>query len=267
VRREAGARGAGIEHTRLKGLVPHQTLLDALGLDLQLKDFYEDQILEERLAQACLQQTRSHEQLTQPSLLDRLASSASTPAGGSAAAYTAAAAAAVVVKIARLTLARKQYQDVHPQMDAAIERAESWRAELARYVELDAQAYNEIIRAKRLPRAEPAQAAARSAAIEKAVFGAAAAPLECAWISEHVIKEALNMAAVANISMIADAFSAAALANAAITIFANNVSVNLAAYREREDAAQMIRDAMEIQTRAEQYLHQVQTLLISRREG
>ncbi|MCB0238896.1 MAG: cyclodeaminase/cyclohydrolase family protein, partial [Anaerolineae bacterium] len=50
--------------------------------------------------------------------IDRLASGDPTPGGGSAAAMAGAAGAALVAMVARLTIGRKRYAEVEPQMEA-----------------------------------------------------------------------------------------------------------------------------------------------------
>jgi glutamate formiminotransferase len=49
IRREAARYGTAIHHTELVGLIPQQALIDAARWYLQLDDFHEDQILENRL--------------------------------------------------------------------------------------------------------------------------------------------------------------------------------------------------------------------------
>lgn len=49
IRREAARYGTMIHHTELVGLIPQQALIDAARWYLQLDDFHEDQILENRL--------------------------------------------------------------------------------------------------------------------------------------------------------------------------------------------------------------------------
>ncbi len=85
--------------------------------------------------------------------LDELADGTPTPGGGSAAAYAAAMAASLVGMVARLTIGKKKYAAVEGRMRAIVAQADGLRAALAAAVERDAQAFEGVLTASRLPKA------------------------------------------------------------------------------------------------------------------
>ena len=258
---EASQIGTSIEYTRIVGLIPRQALLETAAWKLKLDQFKPDQILETHMEQAC-QELLDHD--PQANFLDQLASTTPTPAGGSAAAYTAAQAAALVGMVARITLVKKKYADVHDLMNDTAEKARNWQTRLSEYVQVDARAYEEIIHAARLPQQTPAEKEYRQQQMTQAFFKAAEIPLECARITIQVMESSVSMAEIGNINTIGDAAAAAAMAQAAIIVFSNNIRLNLKAYHQQARAEQMIALADEFRAKAEQYSVQVQDILRTR---
>ena len=100
-------------------------------------------------------------QTAEPSFIDQLAAGTPTPGGGSASAFTGAEAAALVAMVARLTVGKKKYAAVEPQMWEVISQADSLRAELAACVAEDSAAFEDLMAAMRLPKDTEDQLAIR----------------------------------------------------------------------------------------------------------
>ncbi len=225
VRREAARYGAGIHHSELVGLIPQEALVDAGRYYLQLDGFEPEQILESRLTSALEESQVSAERST---FLNALAAGTPAPGGGSAAAYSGAAAAALVAMVARLTVGRKKYSQVQDQMQSVLERAEGLRQELTLAIERDAQAFNAVMAALRLPKDSSEQEQVRLKALETATLHAARVPLEVADLSVNVLRLAAQVVSAGNVNAVSDGMSGAALARAALTGAACNVRINLA---------------------------------------
>ncbi len=226
IRREAERYGVGIHHSELVGLLPQEALNDAAIWYLQLDQFSPDQLLEQRLMELMRTQPAEAAQ-KESSFLDALASATPTPGGGSAAAHTGAVGAALVAMVSRLTMGKKKYEAVKERMWEILEHAEHLRVELLQDVEADAQAFEAVMAAFKLPKDDPQQEAARNLAIQSATLTAAQAPLRTA---EHCLdgqRFALELAQSGNLNAISDAASAATLARAALTCAAYNVRINL----------------------------------------
>ncbi len=224
IRREAQRYGVSLHHSELVGLAPEEALIEAARWYLQLDDFEMDQILERRMYAVLA--TAPPAATSEPSFLDQLAAGTPTPGGGSAAAHTAAAAAALVAMVGRLTVGKKKYKAVEPQIWPLIERAETLRRELEALVTEDAAAFEAVMAARRMPKATEAQQAARQQAIYQATRQAAQTPLRTAQRAVEVLDLAAQVAALGNLNAVTDAGTAAALAQAALTSAALNVRVN-----------------------------------------
>ena len=224
VRREAERYGVGIHHSELVGLIPQEALIDSAGWYLQLDDFKPEQILEQRMSES-LAGTEPRQAL-QTGFLDDLARGTPTPGGGSAAAFAGAAAAALVAMVARLTVGKKKYIDVEPQMWQMIESADRLRQELTAAIDEDAAAFRTYMEATRLPKDTPDQQAARALAVEQATLDAIRVPMKVAHKAVNALEMAVILAQLGNLNAISDAASSAALARASLTGAGLNVRIN-----------------------------------------
>ncbi|HCM97120.1 MAG: glutamate formimidoyltransferase [Chloroflexi bacterium GWB2_49_20] len=223
IRIQATKLNTTIHHSELVGLIPQDALVDTAITYLQLDGFEEDQILERRLFTA-----GSGQNTVNFSILDEFASSRPTPGGGSAAAYTGAMAAALVSMVARLTIGKKKYSSVEAQMQEILLQSEKIRSQLKDYVQQDAQAFERVMAAFKLPNESSELETARMHAIEDATRYAAQIPMQVAQWSVMILALSERTAVLGNINAISDAGSAGALAMASIKSASYNVRINLA---------------------------------------
>ncbi len=225
IRREAVRYGATITHSELIGLIPQKALIDAAAWYLQLDDFSEEQVLETRIQ--TVQAENKGKLGLDTGFLDMLAAGTSTPGGGSAAAYGGAMAASLIAMVARLTVGKKKYKDVEPRMTELVKEAESLRSNLTASVEKDAEAYNGVMTAYRLPKSSKKEIDARNKAIQEATKQAIQTPLDVAKKAVMVLRLAHELAEKGNVNAITDAGTGAALAFASLRGAAMNVRINL----------------------------------------
>ena len=264
VRREVQRYGVSIHHSELVGLIPQEALIDSAVWYLQLDGFQPEQILEQRLYEALAANPAEAAQAAEPGFLDQLAAATPTPGGGSAAAFSAASAAALVAMVARLTVGKKKYAAVEPQMWTLIDEAESLRAALTRAVTEDAQSFDAILTALRLPKSTPEEQAARSVQLDRATLHAAEVPLQTAEKAVRVMELAAQAAAVANLNAISDAASASALAQAALTSAGLNVRINCQSLQDAAPAAPYLAQLRVLEEQARSHAAAVKTALRER---
>jgi methenyltetrahydrofolate cyclohydrolase len=166
--------------------------------------------------------------LTLGEFLDRLGSSDPTPGGGAAAAVVGALGAALIEMTANLTIGRPRLADVQDQAHGIERRAADLRARLQKLGDADAEAFDQVTAAYKLPRADDAQKAARAQAIQAALRVAADVPLESARISAEVVELAEEAAPLLNPAVISDVLVGSLLAQAALNGAGLNVEINLA---------------------------------------
>ena len=160
-------------------------------------------------------------------MVERLATSDPAPGGGSAAAIAGAMGAALVQMVVELTVGRPM-ADGHEETLAEIRTAAAaWQSELINLAELDANAYEAVVRARRLPRDSERERRARTVQVEAAVREATRIPLAAAKAASAVLDLAEQAAPIGNRNAISDVGVAGLLAVAALRGAALNVEINL----------------------------------------
>jgi formiminotetrahydrofolate cyclodeaminase len=119
--------------------------------------------------------------------LDELASGNPTPGGGSAAAIMGAMGAALVSMVCNVTIGKKGYEGVEPEMKAVRDESEKVRRRLTAMVAEDIAAFDSILAAYKLPKATEQDKPRRAAAIQAGLRRATETPLECARACAEVI--------------------------------------------------------------------------------
>ncbi len=166
-------------------------------------------------------------ELTLETFLTRLASADPEPGGGAAAALAGATAAALVSMVANLTIGKPQFASAEPAMRSALARADALRGSLLDAVDRDSDAFRRVMQSYALPRATEDEKAARRAAIQDALRGAAREPADVARMCREVAELSVVVAEGGNPNVRSDAIVAALLAEAAATSAACNVEINV----------------------------------------
>ncbi len=166
------------------------------------------------------------------SYLDALASAEPTPGGGSAATIVAALGASLVAMVARITHKNPSFAAKSASAAEIVERADALRSELLAARIHDEAAYTRVVDAQALPRTTPEEKAARTAALQAALAGAAEAPLHAAELAVRVVRMSRDVAALGNAHLVSDVTCAAAFGRAALEASAANVRINHAFMRD-----------------------------------
>jgi glutamate formiminotransferase/formiminotetrahydrofolate cyclodeaminase len=248
IRREAERYGVGIHHSELVGLIPQAALVDAAQWYMQLDQFIPDQILETRLYAAM-----QAEQVQMDPFLDELAAGTATPGGGSAAAYTAAMAASLIAMVARLTIGKKKYSEVEGEMKTILEGVLVLQNRLYQAVVQDAQAFEAVMKAYRMPKETEEQQTERNTAIEVAMKGATEVPLSVCADAVHIMAFAADVAERGNSNAVSDAGSAGALARAAFKAAQYNVRINIGSVSDKKLAQKWLDQVDELKTEVERH--------------
>jgi methenyltetrahydrofolate cyclohydrolase len=157
-------------------------------------------------------------------LLDAVAAQRPAPGGGCSAAWAGAFGAGLVEMAASFTLARPKYAGVHHRMADMRHDAKVLRKRLLELAEADADAYEPVIAAMRMPERHPL----RERRLEDAQSKAAEVPLATAEAAAEVAEHAAQTARVGNVHLTGDAITGALLAEAACRAAARLVEINLA---------------------------------------
>ncbi len=243
VRMEAEAWGVSPTWSEIVGLVPERVLFDAAIRHVQLDRFTIEQVLERKVRAAI----EGGESLS--GFVAAVASPAPVPGGGSVAAHVGALGAALAQMVAGLTIGKKKYVAVEPEMKEVALSAASLVNDLSALAARDAAAYAAVADAHKLPKEPASAAAARAKAVTAALIQAAEVPLETARACTRVAQLAATVAERGNTNAASDAGVAALLAEAACKGAVYNVRINVGSLDDKslgaplaEEAARLLRE-------------------------
>jgi glutamate formiminotransferase/formiminotetrahydrofolate cyclodeaminase len=272
IRREAARYGCSIFKTELVGLIPQAALIDAAQWYLQIDAFTPDQVVEirigEALAESLAAQTTGRVSelsrgLTPIAFLEATAAGSATPGGGAVAALAGALAAALAAMVARLTVGKKKYAEVQPEMKEIAARADTIRAALTGAIEADSAAFEAVMAAMKMPKETDEHRQSRDAAIQAATQRAIDVPMSVVRACVDVLELAGAVAARGNINAASDAATAVHLARAALESAGMNVRINAAGLADKAGAQRQVRELKDLRVRAmalaEQILADIET--------
>jgi glutamate formiminotransferase / formiminotetrahydrofolate cyclodeaminase len=257
VTREAAAAGVSVAGSEIVGLIPRQALEDAAVHYLKVENFQPDLIVENRLAKVLEKTASPAEPSPGPSAPGRLrdlaerfvgavAADTPTPGGGSVSALAGALAAALGEMVSRLTLKKKSLAQHHAEVEAALSRLAGLRGKLMENIDRDAESYQAVMAASKLPKSTDRERSQRAQAIELASKVAAGVPLETAMLAAEIIRlveslRAITLPAAASDLTVALSLAATARDGAVENVLANLPSIQDANWvREMETQIQAL---------------------------
>ncbi len=166
-------------------------------------------------------------------LLERTASKEPVPGGGSISALAAAAAASLVEMVANLTIGRKGFEDVSGEMEDISRKAMEYRERLTTAIDQDSEAYAKVMEAFRMPKSEEREKQQRSAAIQKALKGAAEVPLAVAEDALSLLQVAKTVVKKGNPNALTDGLVAVMMARTGALGAIQNVRINLDSLKDQ----------------------------------
>ena len=196
--------------------------------------------------------------LTISEFLEQTASSEPLPGGGCTAALNAALAASLTEMVANLTIGRKEFQTVEKDMQKIAQAAAELRAKLQDDIDNDAQAYQAVLAAFKLPKTTDKDKKLRSDAIQQAFKTAAAVPLSVARDTIKILDLAARAIKSGNPNAVTDGAVAVLAARTAALAAAYNVKINLSAIRDTAFVAELTR---EIETLEQQVIEKEKKIL------
>ncbi|MCC8115498.1 MAG: cyclodeaminase/cyclohydrolase family protein [Bacteroidales bacterium] len=200
-------------------------------------------------------------ELTLNKFVEATASSEPVPGGGSVSALCGAMAAALTKMVAGLTIGKKKYADAQPQMEAIAEKLGMATNLLARSVDLDSDAYDQVFQAYKLPKDTDEQKEMRTAAIQHALKNAATVPFSVCKLVHTFLPDIEQVAEKGNQNAITDAYVASLCARTAVLGAGANVRINLTSITDAEFVNEMIKDLTVIEHDAQEMEGKVRKLL------
>jgi len=189
--------------------------------------------------------------------LEDLASESPTPGGGAWAAVSAAAGASLIAMVARLTVKKKGFEHVAERMAAIADECDDERFALLGLADRDAEAYQGVMAAYKLPKTTPEEQHTWAATLQKALERAADIPLEVARRSVYLMSLAEETLANGNPNAASDALSAATSLHAATLSALANVDINAITFLDKTRQQELTDSANSLRHRAQSILRDV----------
>jgi methenyltetrahydrofolate cyclohydrolase len=177
--------------------------------------------------------------------LDEVASSSPAPGGGSVAALAGALGAALTSMVCNLTKAKQGYEEVQEEIAEALEKSEELRKDLTDLIDKDTEAFNEVMKAIKLPKETEEQKEQRKIALQTAFKQAAEVPLETARKCIQILSVAHVVAEKGNKNSISDAVSAL-MAQTGVQAAMLNVRINLSSIKDPDYVQQVTNELHEL---------------------
>lgn len=160
-------------------------------------------------------------------LLDAFSSSDPYPGGGSAAALGGALGVSLLLMGSGISRTKTGAPEETADLAAAASRLRPLRDALVRVVDADAEAYQGVIAAMRLPKASDDEKAARRDAIQRAMQAATETPLDTLRACQQALRGSVTVAAACTRNAASDVAVGIELLAAALRSAALNVDTNL----------------------------------------
>ncbi len=250
VSREAVQAGLEVAGSEIVGLVPRQALVNTAVQFLRVENFTPELIVENRLEQVLsdgkgkLETGDSKSSMGKSGASDAplrvmveafvkaVAAPTPTPGGGSVAALAGALAAGLGEMVCGISLKRKSLEAHYSQLEASREHLATLRECLMENIDRDAQSYEAVLAACKLPKATEAEVEARRQAIESANKKASEMPLATAEWAAAVEREIAGLTGIIIPQAASDLRVANDLAAASRQGGIDNVWANLPAVRD-----------------------------------
>ena len=239
VKREAERYGVVPVGSEIVGLVPKKAIEMAADFFLQLEDFSPSQVFENKLAAALSGAPLENAEnaklaaLARP-FLDAVAAPSPTPGGGSVSAFAGAAAAALGQMVAGLSRKKKSQAAFVDQLSTALDALRKTGDALTAAIDRDALAYDEVLKAFKLPQTNPEEIKLRNQEVQRATRGATEVPLEVADWAVALFEQLGQLQAIAAASMRSDLQVAQFMATAGARGAMANVEINLSDIKDEE---------------------------------
>ena len=181
-----------------------------------------------------------------------LGSNSPAPGGGSVAALSGMLGANLVCMVCRLTIGKKGYEAYEDEASAVLNRSDELARSLLQRIDLDTEAFNEVMAAFKLPKDTDSDKAARTRAIQHGYKSAIQSPQGIARDCLEVLRLTEKLLGRSNTNALSDLGVAGQQAFAGLVGALMNVKINLPSIKDREFVSQANREVAELFGEGEQ---------------
>lgn len=270
--KKAAARGIRVTGSELVGLVPLKSMIDAgkyflkqqqrstgvsekeliriaiktMGLD-ELGPFKP----EERIIEYLLKDPAGSKlvNMSLTAFADETASESPAPGGGSISAYIGSLGVSLATMVANLSSHKKGWDSRWEEFSQWAEKGQTLKDELTRLVDADTAAFNKIMTAFGLPKANDEEKAIRKQAIQEATKFAIEIPFKVMQLSYESMTLIKAMADIGNPNSVSDAGVGALCARSAVMGAFMNVRINASGYDDKNYVNDIIAKGKDIESK------------------
>lgn len=167
-------------------------------------------------------------------LLNELSSKSAAPGGGTVAGIAGALSAVMISMVCNLTIGKKKYQQSEDEMKKTLENVKRLIDEFTLLADKDAEVFNEVMEAYRLPHETEEEKSERTHAVQEATKRAALVPMDVLRRCETLVLLSRSAAMKGNENAISDAGVAAVMAQAAAKSACLNILINLSTITDED---------------------------------
>lgn len=175
--------------------------------------------------------------------IDKVTGNDPVPGGGSVSALNGSLAASLAAMVANLTVGRKKYAEVNDEMEGLSARLTGLSAQLLNDVDRDAEAYDRVFAAFKLPKETDEEKALRTEAVQRETKYAAQVPMEVARTAHAMLPLIDTVARKGNSNAVTDACVAMMCARTAVLGALLNVRINLTSITDEAFVKEMSAEA------------------------
>ena len=176
--------------------------------------------------------------------LSELSSNSPAPGGGSVAALSGGLSASLTSMVCNLTIGKENYANVQNEIKKTLFQSEKLRKKLTELIDEDSNAFNNVMKAFKLPKETEEQKKIRNKAIQESYKRAAQVPLDTARICLQVLDAATKVAKIGNVKSITDVAVSAIMARCGVESAVLNIKINLNSIKD-EDFVKKINNELE----------------------
>jgi glutamate formiminotransferase/formiminotetrahydrofolate cyclodeaminase len=207
--------------------IPVKDIIECAVQSLGLNDVAPFHPNEKIIEYAVLNDKKKKQSIIDTDFLDELSINSPAPGGGSAAALSGSLGASLISMVAALTHEKKEMLERKSMMDEIGIEAQSLKDRLAVLIEEDANAFDGVMKANRLPKNTDDEKILRKKSIRSANKYAIEVPLETAEKSFRVLQLSEKVVSYGNPNSVSDTGVAAEVALAGVRGACLNVMINL----------------------------------------
>jgi glutamate formiminotransferase/formiminotetrahydrofolate cyclodeaminase len=187
---------------------------------------------EEKVIEYMVEETGPLASLSVKGFLSELASKSPAPGGGSVAALSGALGTALSSMVCNLTIGKERYTEMQDEIKEALAKSEKLKKRLTELIDEDTEAFNDVIKAFKMPKETEKQKEIRKQAIQQGYKTAATVPLKTAKTCEKILDIARIVAVKGNKNSITDTAVSALMAKAGVDSAILNVKINLGSIKD-----------------------------------